>query len=77
MINNIKYEYAEGAETADNKLAIKDFQNQIRTLVDEINKEGGTLVVTTKREGSFLFKIEGITDELNEKVRKLHDQDPI
>jgi hypothetical protein len=76
MINKIEYEYSEGAENVDNKLATKDFQNQIAAAIDEINKQGGTLVVTTKAEGRFLFRIINITDELNEKVRKLHDPDP-
>ena len=77
MINKIEYEYSDGAENVDNKLATKDFQNQIATVIDEINEQGGTLMVLTKREGIFDFKIINITDELNEKVKKLHAPDPI
>lgn len=77
MINKIEYKYLEAMENVDNKLATKDFQNQIATAIDEINEQGGTLIVTTEAEGRFLFRIENITDELNEKVRKLYNPDPI
>ena len=72
MINTVVYEYPDGVIPADEReeLFTKSLQMWLRPYSEEINRQKGKLVLSFSGDGSNGFRLEGIADNLWEKVVK-------
>jgi len=70
MINNILIEYEDGEIPSKEReaLFIKSLQMWLRPFSDEINKQNGTLVLIFSLDGANSFRLEGVEEELKDKI---------
>jgi hypothetical protein len=70
MINNITIEYQDGTvpEQERETLFRNSLQMWLRPFSEEINMQNGKLVLCFSTEGSNGFRLEGVTEDLQEKV---------
>jgi hypothetical protein len=70
MINNIQIEYEDGEMPSKERetLFIKSLQMWLRPFSDEINNQNGTLVLIFSLDGANSFRLEGVEEELKDKI---------
>jgi hypothetical protein len=72
MINTVVYEYVDGVVPADarEELFTKSLQMWLRPFSEEINRQKGKLILYFSSDGSNGFRLEGVDNDLWDKITK-------